>query len=110
MFTIVSLEVPMLSREDCLALCELDADIVDAIVEHEHVPEIIAAELGHYLVHTPEGELRIRRIILDDIDAARAAGDQEKVRRLRLSLLVFARNHPLGDGILPVAAPSGVPA
>jgi hypothetical protein len=100
-------EVSMLSREDCLALCELDADVVDAIAEHEHLPEIVAAELGFYLVHTPDGDLRIRRIILDDIDAARAAGNAEKVRRLRLSLLAFARNHPSGDRILPIAAAPG---
>ena len=97
----------MLSREDCLALCELDADVVDAIAEHEHLPEIVAAELGCYLVRSPEGELRIRRIILDGIDAARAAGHGDKARRLRLSLSAFARNHPSGDGILPVAMAPG---
>jgi hypothetical protein len=100
-------EDSMLTREDCLALCELEADVVDAIAEHEHLPEIVAAELGCYLVHTRQGELRIRRIILDDIDAARAAGNEDKARRLRLSLLAFARNHPSGDGILPVAAAPG---
>jgi hypothetical protein len=100
-------EVRMLTREDCLALCELDADVVDAIAEHEHLPEIVAAELGCYLVHTLEGELRIRRIILDDIDAARIAGNEDKARRLRQSLRAFARNHPSGDGILPIATPPG---
>ena len=98
----------MLSREDCLALCELDADVVDAIAEHEHLPEIVAAELGCYLVHSPGGELRIRRIILDDIDRARAAGDMAKARRLELSLLAFARNHPAGKDLLPITPPGAL--
>ena len=53
----------MLSLEDCLALCELSEDEVLAIAHHEHVPEIAAAELGNYLIHTPEGEMRIKAII-----------------------------------------------
>jgi cytochrome c551/c552 len=96
----------MLTREDCLALCDLDADLVDAIAEHEHIPEIVAAELGCYLCHTPEGELRIRGFVLDDIAAAKAAGDQEKVRRLKLALAAFIRNHPACQTVV-AAGPAG---
>ena len=49
----------MLTREDCLALCELTEAEVAAIAEHEHVPAVIAMEMGQYLYHTPEGEARI---------------------------------------------------
>lgn len=84
----------MLTREDCLALCELGEDVVDAIAEHEHIPEIVAAELGSYLVRTPDGELRIRRIILDDIDAAVAAGNLKHALVLRLALRSFVKDHP----------------
>ena len=38
-----------------------------AIAEHEHIPEMAALQLGNYLVHTPEGEMRIKSIIHDDI-------------------------------------------
>ena len=65
----------MLTFEDCVALAELTAEEVAAIAAHEHVPEIIAAELGNYLVHDPHGVPRIRRIIVDDIAHARARGD-----------------------------------
>ena len=34
----------MLTREDCLALCELTEGEVEAIAEHEHVPEMIAID------------------------------------------------------------------
>lgn len=94
----------MLTREDCLALCGLDEDVVEAIAEHEHIPEIVAAELGCYLVRSPDGELRIRRIILDDIDAAVAAGNLKRALSLRLVLRHFAKDHPIPDN--PVTSAS----
>ena len=66
----------MLRLEDCIALCDLSEDEVLAIAEHEHIPEIAAAELGNYLVHTPDGERCIKAMIRDDIGAAAARGDR----------------------------------
>jgi hypothetical protein len=100
----------MLTREDCLAFCGLDEDLVEAIAEHDHIPEIVAAELGNYLVRTPEGELRIRRIILDDIDAAVAACDLKRALRLRLALRHFAQDHPLPPGLTGLDSLSGAAA
>ena len=40
----------MLSIEDCLALCDLTEDEVHAIAQHEHIPEVAAAEMGNYLL------------------------------------------------------------
>jgi hypothetical protein len=87
----------MLSLEDCLALCELNEDEVLAIAHHEHIPEIAAAELGNYLVHTPEGERRIKSIIRDDIVEARAAGDRSRELALKLVLRNFVEQHPRCD-------------
>ena len=42
----------MLSLQDCLALCELTEDEVRAIAQHEHIPEIAAAEMGNYLARS----------------------------------------------------------
>ena len=84
----------MLSLEDCLALCELTEDEVLAIAHHEHIPEIAAAELGNYLVHTPEGERRITSIIRDDIAEARAVGDRTRELTLKLVLRNFVQHHP----------------
>jgi hypothetical protein len=84
----------MLTLQDCLALCELTDDEVDAIAEHEHVPEIVAAELGNYLVDTPDGRRRIKRIILDDISAALARGNRMHALRLKLVLKTFYDTHP----------------
>jgi hypothetical protein len=84
----------MLSLEDCLALSELTEDEVLAIAQHEHIPEIAAAELGHYLVHTPDGEMRIKTIIRDDLAEARSCGDRMRALGLKLVLRNFVLQHP----------------
>lgn len=84
----------MLTLEDCIALSDLTEDEILAIAEHEHVPEIIAAEMGCYLVHRPDGPPLLRRMILDDIANAKARGDLEHALRLRLVLAHFIRTHP----------------
>lgn len=84
----------MLSLQDCLALCELSEEEVLAIAHHEHLPEIAAAELGNYLVHTPGGEMRIKSIIRDDIAEACACGDRERELALKLMLRNFVQQHP----------------
>lgn len=84
----------MLCLEDCLALCDLSEEEVLAIAQHEHIPEIAAAELGNYLVHTPEGEMRIKAIIRDDIAEARVRGDRAHELALKLMLRNFVLQHP----------------
>ena len=82
----------MLTLNDCIALSDLTKREVDAIAEHEHIPEMIAAELGNYLVHTPEGRQTIRAIIRDDIAAAEARGDHYQSARLKLVLRHFVEH------------------
>lgn len=84
----------MLTLEDCLALCDLSEEEIEAIMEHEHVPEIIAIELGQYLVTRPNGERFLKRIILDDISDAEQRGEAAHARKLRMVLHHFIRTHP----------------
>ena len=84
----------MLTREDCVGLSEVTEAEIAAIAQHERIPEIVALELGNYLVQSADGELRIRRIILDDIDSAAEKGDAGQVTRLRLVLKHFCTCHP----------------
>lgn len=84
----------MISLEDCIELCGLTEDEVLAIARHEHIPEIVAAELGHYLAHTPEGEERIKSMILEDIAQATAVGDRARALALKLVARKFIVNHP----------------
>ena len=84
----------MLSYEDCVELSDLTEEEIEAIAEHEHLPEIAALELGSYLVHTEEGVPMIKRIILDDIGDARHRGHDQKVLQLKLVLKHFIETHP----------------
>jgi hypothetical protein len=84
----------MLTLEDCIALSELTEEEIDAISEHEHIPEVAALEYGNYLIHTPDGVPAIKRIILDDIDRARARDDLKHALALRLVLRHFVQTHP----------------
>ena len=93
----------MLTYEDCVALSDLTAEEIDAIREHEHLSAVVAAELGNYLLHTPNGVPVLKRMILDDIAAARARSDWKRALELRMVLRHFVQNHPdhkaaRGDG------------
>jgi hypothetical protein len=83
------LEDLMLTLEDCIALSDLTEEEIDAIAEHEHLPEIIATELGCYLVHLPNGHRAIREIICDDIVQARRCGNYLHSAGLKLVLRHF---------------------
>ena len=87
----------MLSLEDCIALCGLTEDEVLAIAEHEHIPEIAAAEVANYLVRTPDGELCVKAMIKDDIAAATARGNRDHALALKLVLRNFILQHPRCD-------------
>jgi hypothetical protein len=84
----------MLTLEDCIALSELTEEEIDAISEHERIPEVAALEYGNYLIHTPDGVPAIKRIILDDIDRARARDDLKHALALKLVLRHFVQTHP----------------
>jgi hypothetical protein len=83
----------MLTFEDCLALCELTEDEVDAIAEHEQLSETVAVELGSYLIQGPDGQLLIQRMIVDDIEAARRRGDVARAAHLKQTLRRFIEGH-----------------
>lgn len=83
----------MLTYEDCLGMTDLTEEEVKAIAEHEHCHEIIALELGNYLARTPDGQPRIRRMILDDIVMAEARGDAAHSAKLKLVLKNFCDRH-----------------
>ena len=84
----------MLTFEDCLALSGLTEDEIDAIAQHENLPEIVALELGNYLLHQPDGVLRIRRMILDDIAEAEKTGHADRALVLKATLHHFIETHP----------------
>ncbi|QID19025.1 hypothetical protein G3580_16215 [Nitrogeniibacter mangrovi] len=86
----------MLTLEDCIELSELTEEEILAIAEHEHIPEMAAVELGNYLTHTARGEKRIKRMIADDIEEARAKRDTHRVAMLKMVLKHFVEHHHSG--------------
>ena len=84
----------MLSYQDCVELSDLTEEEIEAIAEHEHLPEMAALELGSYLVHSPEGIPMIKRIILEDIEEERRRGHTDKMLKLKLVLKHFVDTHP----------------
>jgi len=75
-------------------MCELTEEEIEAIRQHEHVPEIVALEMGDYLIRGADGTLRVKRIIIDDIERARADGRLARAGRLKLTLAHFLKTHP----------------
>ncbi len=84
----------MLTYEDCLEMCDLTAEEVDAIGEHEHLQRIQALAKAEYLVHNQGGERMIRRMIIDDIRHAQETGNHEHETDLKNVLAYFIKTHP----------------
>lgn len=83
----------MLTIQDCIGLCRLTEDEMIAIAEHEHLPDMLALELGDYLCRTTDGELRVKQMIAEDIEAARERGDLAHAAKLRMVLQLFLEHH-----------------
>ncbi len=84
----------MLTLQECLEFCDLTEDEILAIAEHEHVPEIVAAELGECLLRSEDGVCLIRRYMQDDIANAESQGRHGRANRLHRVLDHFNATHP----------------
>ena len=84
----------MITIQDCIGLSSLSEAEVDAIAEHEHLPEIVAAELGYCLTGTLQGQHRILWMIEDDIGMARRHGQLVHVRELETVRASYLETHP----------------
>lgn len=84
----------MISLIDAIGLSDLTAEEVAALAEHEHVPEIVAATLGAYLLHEAHGPEKIRDMMMDDIRAAVRRRDFDHARQLMGALRHFLAEHP----------------
>jgi len=86
--------ISMISREDLIGMSGLDEDEIDALSEHEHIPEVAAAALASYLLHQPHGGEKIRAMIVDDIHKALDAGRVKHAGELFMALRHFLSDHP----------------
>ena len=82
-----------ITREDCIALCGLDEAEVAAIGEHEHMDDVAAAALAHYLLHQEGGADKIKSMIVDDLRAALKRHDRRHAKELFVALRHFVTEH-----------------
>lgn len=80
----------MITLQDCLDMSGLSADLVNAIAEHEHLPSIVAMELGENLLANPEGRAVIERYLDEDLAAAWRSGDRHRIARVQRAIDCFA--------------------
>jgi hypothetical protein len=85
----------MLTLRDCLDFCDLGEDEIHVIAEHEHIPDIVAAELGSTLLNSPKGIYKIRELMLEELERAKLSGQHEKAKRLDQIITRFIATHPL---------------
>jgi hypothetical protein len=84
----------MIRLEDCIGLCGLTEEEVLAVAEHEHIPEVAATALAHYLLSRDHGSAAIRDMIVEDIRLAQRSGHKEHVLTLLHVLHHFLLTHP----------------
>ena len=84
----------MLTLKECMDLTGLEVEEIEAIAEHERIPQIVAAELGYVLVATADGRRRIRSMICDDMECARRSGNQDRAAELGRVLSNYVGMHP----------------
>jgi hypothetical protein len=69
----------LLTVQECVDMSELSNQTIRAIAEHEHIPEVVAAELGHALLKSNGGTAKIRRILEENVELAVQAGQQDTI-------------------------------
>ena len=84
----------MVTLQDVIDHSNLTEAEIDAIAEHEHIPKIVAAEMGNQLVHSPAGVPMLKRMILENVESAMNRGDELHASDLCVVLQRFILKHP----------------
>ncbi|MCV6596472.1 MAG: hypothetical protein OIF40_05230 [Mangrovicoccus sp.] len=84
----------MITKDDIVGMTDLTAAEVNAIAEHEHIPQVSAACLANYLLHSHKGPQRVQEMICDDIRAALHDDNLTHARQLYSTLHRFMSDHP----------------
>jgi hypothetical protein len=85
----------VLTLQDCFQLGELTEGEISAIAEHERIPAVAAAGLGHYLLGCPDGTRRLMTMIEIGFIAAKVKRDSAGIMRWQRILSEFREKHPL---------------
>lgn len=79
--------------QECVDMSELSNEAIRAIAEHEHIPEVVAAELGQELLKGAGGIAEIRRMLEKRLELAMQAGEQDKITDCRRVLRSFIASY-----------------
>ena len=85
----------MLTIGDCQGLCGLSEEELQVLATQQHLPLIVAAELAAALLKTPKGTWLLRSYLLEELEKAAAAGQNEKAKRLDRIINGFISAHPI---------------
>jgi hypothetical protein len=88
----------MLNLKDIIGMCDCTEEEIAAVAMNEHVPDAVASVLADYLIHSEDGVPKIRRIIIEDIEMAKAHGHDDQVEKLKYVLKHFIATHPEYQG------------
>ncbi len=88
----------MLSLTQVIEFSGLSEDELAVIAEHEHIPEIVAAELGNQLLESGDGVRRFKHFVLDNLECATHRGQFDKASHLAALYRSFDVNHPKSPG------------
>jgi hypothetical protein len=86
----------MVTLNDCLEFCDLTEEEVHEIAEHDHIPEIVAAELASALLESPYGVYVVRCYLLENLKRAASLGNLSRARYLDRVITRFNAEHPSG--------------
>jgi hypothetical protein len=86
----------MLTVQECVDMSELSNDAIRAVAEHEHIPEVVAAELGQELLKSREGRSKIQQFMEENVESAVQEGEQDKVAERKRVLDRFAASSSKG--------------
>ncbi|MQX38057.1 hypothetical protein [Roseospira navarrensis] len=67
----------MLTMQDCIAFCGMDADEVEALAASEHLPTVVAAEWAARELGASGGRAHVIEILSERAGEARLRGDFE---------------------------------
>jgi hypothetical protein len=84
----------MITLDDIEDMTCLTREEIDAVAEHEGLPEVNAACLAEYMMHQHHGPARLQEMICDDIRAALHRDDLAHAKDLYGVLHHFLREHP----------------
>jgi len=87
----------MLTIQDCIAFCGMDAGEVEALAVYEGVPAVIAAEWAARDMGSSEGRAHMIAVLVDRAGEARLRGDVAEADELD-RILARERGNPAEDG------------